>query len=108
MLKELSRSTPCSHGEIHLKPYRVGQCFKTKKEVVDYMHAHAVNTRRSLYLAKNDKIRIRVKCGGVVGQSTETVQCGGPSTRSKVKCKGQSTETVQCGGPSTRSKVKCK
>ncbi|CAI9287827.1 unnamed protein product [Lactuca saligna] len=83
MLKELSRSTPCSHGEIHLKPYRVGQCFKTKKEVVDYMHAHAVNTRRSLYLAKNDKIRIRVKCGGVVGQSTETVQCGGPSTRSK-------------------------
>ncbi|CAI9289106.1 unnamed protein product [Lactuca saligna] len=83
MLKELSRSTPCSHGEIHLKPYRVGQCFKTKKEVVDYMHAHAVNTRRSLYLAKNDKIEIRVKCGGVVGQFTETVQCGGPSTRSK-------------------------
>ncbi|CAI9285874.1 unnamed protein product [Lactuca saligna] len=24
MLKELSRLTPCSHGEIHLKPYRVG------------------------------------------------------------------------------------
>ncbi|CAI9274730.1 unnamed protein product [Lactuca saligna] len=67
MLKELSRSTTCSHGEIHLKPYRVGQCFKTKKEVVDYMHAHAVNTSRSLYIAKNDKIRIRVKCGGVVG-----------------------------------------
>nr|KAJ0210468.1 hypothetical protein LSAT_V11C400206000 [Lactuca sativa] len=36
------------------------------------------------------------------------IQCGGPSTRSNVKCKGQSTETVQCGGPSTRSKVKCK
>ncbi|XP_052622279.1 uncharacterized protein LOC111888944 [Lactuca sativa] len=72
------------------------------------MHAHAVNTRRSLSLAKNDKIKIRVKCGGVVGQSTETVQCGGPSTSSKVKCKGQSTETVECGGPSTRSKVKCK
>nr|KAJ0200557.1 hypothetical protein LSAT_V11C600303890 [Lactuca sativa] len=88
--------------------YQVGQCFKTKKEVVDYMHAHAVNTRRSLYLAKNDKIRIRVKCGGVVGQSSETVQCGGLLTRSKVKCKGQSTETVECGGPSTRSKVKCK
>ncbi|CAI9300537.1 unnamed protein product [Lactuca saligna] len=83
MLKELSRSTPCSHEEIHLKPYRVRQCFKKQKEVVDYMHAHAVNTRRSLYLAKNDKIRIRVKCGGVVGQFTETIQCGGPSTRSK-------------------------
>ncbi|CAI9277817.1 unnamed protein product [Lactuca saligna] len=25
MLKELSRSSPCLHGEIHLKPYRVGQ-----------------------------------------------------------------------------------
>nr|KAJ0189402.1 hypothetical protein LSAT_V11C800437350 [Lactuca sativa] len=51
---------------------------------------------------------IKVKCGGVVGQSTETVQCGRPSTRSKVKCKRQSTETVECDGPSTRSKVKCR
>nr|KAJ0191861.1 hypothetical protein LSAT_V11C800403850 [Lactuca sativa] len=83
MLKELSRSNPCSHGEIHLKQYRVGQYLKTKKEVVDYIHAHVVNIRRSLYLAKNDKIRIRIKCGGVVGQSTKTVECGGPSTRSR-------------------------
>nr|KAJ0208381.1 hypothetical protein LSAT_V11C500271910 [Lactuca sativa] len=27
---------------------------------------HAIKTRRSIYLAKNDKIGIRVKCGGVV------------------------------------------
>ncbi|CAI9263530.1 unnamed protein product [Lactuca saligna] len=31
MLKEMSSSTSCSHGEIHLKPYRVGQCFKKKR-----------------------------------------------------------------------------
>nr|KAJ0209013.1 hypothetical protein LSAT_V11C400187450 [Lactuca sativa] len=32
MLKEMSKSTTCSHGEIYLKPCRVGQSFKTKKE----------------------------------------------------------------------------
>ncbi|CAI9272845.1 unnamed protein product [Lactuca saligna] len=68
LLKELSKSSTCSHGEVHVKPFQIGQVFKTKVDVKNYMNSHAVATRRSLYLAKNDKIRIRVKCKGVVNR----------------------------------------
>ncbi|CAI9300503.1 unnamed protein product [Lactuca saligna] len=68
LLKELSKSSTCSHGEVHVKPFQIGQVFKTKLDVKNYMNSHAVATRRSLYLAKNDKIRIRVKCKGVVSK----------------------------------------
>ncbi|CAI9300007.1 unnamed protein product [Lactuca saligna] len=60
LLKELSKSSTCSHGEVHVKPFQIGQVFKTKCDVKNYMDSHAVATRRSLYLAKNDKIWIRV------------------------------------------------
>ena len=53
------------------------------------MNSHAIATRRSLYLAKNDKIRIRVKCKGVVSKPSTGVDSGGPSTRSRAKCKGK-------------------
>ncbi|KAL4568397.1 hypothetical protein LXL04_024008 [Taraxacum kok-saghyz] len=78
-LKELSSSRKCSHGEVHKKAFRVGQSFKI---IVDL-----VQSRRRLYLAKNDEIRIRFKCNGVVDQSKES--SGGPSTRSKMKCDGK-------------------
>nr|KAJ0207725.1 hypothetical protein LSAT_V11C500268550 [Lactuca sativa] len=68
----------------------------------DYQYAGFYEDERTKMLKELN--RIMVICGGVVVQSTEIVQCGGPSTRSKVKCKGQSTETVECGGPSNRSK----
>ncbi|CAI9276085.1 unnamed protein product [Lactuca saligna] len=66
LLKELSKLSTCSHGEVHVKPFQIGHVFKTKLDVKNYMNSHAVATRRSLYLAKNDKIQIRVKCKGVV------------------------------------------
>nr|KAJ0189063.1 hypothetical protein LSAT_V11C800434450 [Lactuca sativa] len=81
LLKELSKSSTCSHGEVHV--------FKTKRDVKNYMNSHAIATRRSLYLAKNDKIRIRVKCKGVVSKPSKVVDGGGPSTRSREKCKGK-------------------
>nr|KAJ0220763.1 hypothetical protein LSAT_V11C200050740 [Lactuca sativa] len=89
LLKELSKSSTCSHGEVHVKPFQIGQVFKTKVDVKNYMNSHAVATRRSLYLAKNDKIRIRVKCKGVVSKPSTGVDSGGPSTRSRAKCKGK-------------------
>nr|KAJ0196128.1 hypothetical protein LSAT_V11C700353450 [Lactuca sativa] len=89
LLKELSKSSTCSHGEVHVKPFQIGQVFKTKVDVKNYMNSHAVATRRSLYLAKNDKIRIRVKCKGVVSKPSTGVDSGEPSTRSKAKCKGK-------------------
>ncbi|CAI9287303.1 unnamed protein product [Lactuca saligna] len=66
LLKELSKSSTCSHGEVHVKPFQIGQVFKTKFDVKNYMNSHAIAIRRSLYLAKNVKIRIRVKCKGVL------------------------------------------
>nr|KAJ0202464.1 hypothetical protein LSAT_V11C600303020 [Lactuca sativa] len=80
MLKELSKSSRCSHGEVNV--------FKTKCDVKNFMDTHAVEIR-SLYLAKNDKIRIRVKSKGVVSQSSKVVDSGGPLTRSRAKCKGK-------------------
>nr|KAJ0201562.1 hypothetical protein LSAT_V11C600322270 [Lactuca sativa] len=82
LLKELSKSSTCSHGEVHVKPFQIGQVFKTKHDVKNYMNSHAVATRRSLYLAKNDKIQIRVK-------PSKVVDGGGLSTRSREKCKGK-------------------
>nr|KAJ0211156.1 hypothetical protein LSAT_V11C400183650 [Lactuca sativa] len=89
LLKELSKSSTCSHGEVHVKPFQIGQVFKTKRDVKNYMNSHVVAIRRSLYLAKNDKIWIRVKCKGVVSNPSKVVDGSGPSTRSRAKCKGK-------------------
>nr|KAJ0206345.1 hypothetical protein LSAT_V11C500238400 [Lactuca sativa] len=89
LLKELSKSSTCSHGEVHVKPFQIGQVFKTKLDVKNYLNSHAIAIRRSLYLVKNDKIRIRVKCKGVVSKPSTGVDGGGPSTRSRAKCKGK-------------------
>lgn len=66
----------------------MGQVFKTKNDVKTFMILHVVSSRRALYFEKNEKIRIQVKCDGVVG---EPGQNGGrPSTSSKVERKGKS------------------
>nr|KAJ0188378.1 hypothetical protein LSAT_V11C900469810 [Lactuca sativa] len=89
LVKELSNSSTCSHGEVHVKPFQIGQVFKTMCDVKNYMKSHVVATRRSLHLAKNDKIQIRVKCKGVVSKLSKAVDGSGPSTRSREKCKGK-------------------
>nr|KAJ0207346.1 hypothetical protein LSAT_V11C500276150 [Lactuca sativa] len=45
--------------------------------------------KRSIYLSKNDKIRIRMKCKGVVSQSSKVVDSGGPSTKSRENRNGK-------------------
>ncbi|CAI9266958.1 unnamed protein product [Lactuca saligna] len=85
LLKELSILSRCSHGEAHIKPFQIGQVFKTKLDVKNFMNSHVIETRRYLYLAKDDKIRIRVKCKGVVSKPSKAVDGSGPSTRSREK-----------------------
>ncbi|KAL4592740.1 hypothetical protein LXL04_005744 [Taraxacum kok-saghyz] len=87
MLMELNRPSTCSEGVIHTKPFIAGQLFKTKEDVKSLVRLHAVNSRRALHLTKNDKIRVRITCKGVVGESGDG--SGGPATRSKVKGKGK-------------------
>ncbi|CAI9263460.1 unnamed protein product [Lactuca saligna] len=45
LLKELSKSSTCSYREVHVKPFQIGQVFKTKIDVKNYMNSHAVATR---------------------------------------------------------------
>ncbi|KAL4566631.1 hypothetical protein LXL04_030751 [Taraxacum kok-saghyz] len=87
MLMELNRPSTCSEGVVHTKPFIACQLFKTKEDVKSLVRLHAVNSRRALHLAKNDKIRVRITCKGVVGESGDG--SGGPATRSKVKGKGK-------------------
>ncbi|CAI9288005.1 unnamed protein product [Lactuca saligna] len=64
LLKELSKSSTCSHGEVHVKPFQIGQVFKTKVDVKNYMNSHAVATRRlstwkAMYFNKIDPLNGR-------------------------------------------------
>ncbi|GKF18756.1 ATP-dependent (S)-NAD(P)H-hydrate dehydratase isoform X3, partial [Tanacetum coccineum] len=40
----------------------VGQTFPTAADVKERVRLHSIETRRKLFLAKNDKLRIRAKC----------------------------------------------
>ncbi|KAK4391946.1 hypothetical protein Sango_1972400 [Sesamum angolense] len=44
--------------------FEIGMIFSTKKELRDAVHCHAVSTKRSLKIIKNDKRRIYAKCLG--------------------------------------------
>lgn len=72
----------------------MGQTFKSKEDISRFIKIHSVETMREIKLAKNDKIRMRVKCEGRVGQSGES--SGGPSTRSKGKSKMDSSKKEYC------------
>ncbi|CAI9265139.1 unnamed protein product [Lactuca saligna] len=67
MLKDIGKTKACSEGVVHLKAFTLEQNFKTKKDVKDYINKHVVETKRDLHFEKkNEKIRIRAKCRGVV------------------------------------------
>ena len=83
MLKILAKPVICSHGEVHLPAFRLGQKFKNKEDVKQLVKLHSIHTKRALYFDKNDKTRIRVKCKGVVVDLTQS----GPWTKAKLNCK---------------------
>lgn len=87
----------------------VGREFGDKKTITDLVAAHAIATRRQLYIWKNDKMRVRVVCRGKCptfrypneGPKASGLKCG-PSP-SKLKCiagkmvKSTTCETSACG-----------
>ncbi|KAL4563049.1 hypothetical protein LXL04_027080 [Taraxacum kok-saghyz] len=83
MLKNLAKPVICSHGEVHLPAFRLGQKFKNKDDVKQLVKLHSIHTKKALYFEKNDKTRIRVKCNGVVADLTQS----GPWTKSKLNCR---------------------
>ncbi|GKE35935.1 zinc finger, SWIM-type containing protein, partial [Tanacetum coccineum] len=51
-----------SDDNIVFKHFFVGQTFPTAAEVKERVRLHSIETRRKLFLEKNDKVRIRAKC----------------------------------------------
>ncbi|CAI9272632.1 unnamed protein product [Lactuca saligna] len=66
VLKNLAKEKRCSLGNVHKASFYVGQKFKSKKELKEKIDMHALETRRNLYYKKNDKLRLRALCRGVV------------------------------------------
>nr|KAJ0200453.1 hypothetical protein LSAT_V11C600323530 [Lactuca sativa] len=78
MLRDIRNAKSCSEVVVHPKAYTLGQKFKTKKDVKEYINKHVVETKRDLHFEKNDITRIRAKCRGVVPDMS-----GGPWTKSR-------------------------
>nr|KAJ0227985.1 hypothetical protein LSAT_V11C100023200 [Lactuca sativa] len=66
VLNNLAKEKRCSLGNVQKASFYVGQKFKSKKELKEKIDMHALETRRNLYYKKNDNLRLRVLCRGVV------------------------------------------
>ncbi|XP_023757288.1 uncharacterized protein LOC111905781 [Lactuca sativa] len=73
MLRDIRKEKSCSEGVVHQKAFTLGQKFKTKKDVKEYINKHAVETKRDLHFEKNDKTRIRAKCRGVASDMSANI-----------------------------------
>ncbi|GJS34893.1 RNA-directed DNA polymerase, eukaryota [Tanacetum coccineum] len=61
-LKQLRKQNKPKHGDVHKYYFYVGQEFVSREKVKDRVHRHSVETRRELFLKKNDKQRVRAEC----------------------------------------------
>nr|KAJ0201766.1 hypothetical protein LSAT_V11C600334450 [Lactuca sativa] len=95
VLKNLAKEKRCSLGNIHKASFYVGQKFKSKKELKEKIDMHALETRRNLYYKKNDKLRLRALCRGVVPVINASGVVG-LNTKNKSKGKEVNSEKVNC------------
>lgn len=66
-LKELRKQLgKNAEGVKNVTYFYVGKTFGTAKEAKDLIKLHSIETRRSIMLKKNDKLRIRVECYGTI------------------------------------------
>ena len=66
-LKHLKKQSDDKDGGLHKVHFFVGQEFTSAAEVKDMVHKHSIETRRSLYFKKNDKVRVRAElCSNIV------------------------------------------
>ncbi|CAI9277450.1 unnamed protein product [Lactuca saligna] len=66
LLKSILKPIACSSSEVHTKAFKIGQTFKEKEKIKEAIANYSVKEMRDLHYVKNDKIRIRVKCRGIV------------------------------------------
>ncbi|GJV89066.1 transposase, MuDR [Tanacetum coccineum] len=63
-LKQIKKAKESEDNIVHKHFFFVGQTFASADDVKERVRLHSIETRRQLYLAKNDKVRIRAKCFG--------------------------------------------
>nr|KAJ0227649.1 hypothetical protein LSAT_V11C100003630 [Lactuca sativa] len=95
VLKNLAKEKRCSLGNVHKASFYVGQKFKSMKELKEKIDMHALETRRNLYYKKNDKLRLRALCRGVVPVINASGVVG-LNTKNKSKGKEVNSKKVNC------------
>ncbi|GJU84177.1 mutator type transposase, partial [Tanacetum coccineum] len=65
-LKQLMKQNQINEGGLHKVHFYVGQEFPSSAEVKELVHKHSIETRRELFLKKNDKVRLRAECRGTI------------------------------------------
>ncbi|GJV38114.1 hypothetical protein Tco_1410591 [Tanacetum coccineum] len=89
-LKEIKKANESADNIVFKHFFYVGQTFSTPAEVKERVRLHSIETRRKLFLAKNDKLRIRVKCLGKI--HVFTLDGEGPSNTKEVAPKKKTTK----------------
>nr|GEW53914.1 putative reverse transcriptase domain-containing protein [Tanacetum cinerariifolium] len=89
-LKQLRKQEKTKDGYVPNTVFFVGKEFTTADDVKMDIHKLSIETRRELFLKKNDKVRVRVECRGTIPVFEDTPQNGpsdgGPSQASgKIK-----------------------
>ncbi|GJR62953.1 mutator type transposase [Tanacetum coccineum] len=75
-IKQNKRQNKVKEGGLHKVNFCVGQEFPNSVVVKDLMHRHSIETKRELYLKKNDKVRVRVVCRGTILVFTNSCDIG--------------------------------
>nr|GEV60217.1 hypothetical protein [Tanacetum cinerariifolium] len=65
-LKQLMKQNQINEGGLHKVYFYVGQEFPSSVEVKELVHKHSIETKRELFLKKNDKVRLRAECRGTI------------------------------------------
>nr|GEW07338.1 hypothetical protein [Tanacetum cinerariifolium] len=90
-LKQLGKQGKTKDGYVPNIVFFVGKEFATADDVKKDIHKLSIETRRKLFLKKNDKVRVRAECRGTIPVFEDTPQHGpsdgGPSQASGAKSK---------------------
>ncbi|GJY71350.1 zinc finger, SWIM-type containing protein [Tanacetum coccineum] len=106
-LKQLRKQGKIKDGFVPNTVFFVGKNFATADDVKKDIHKLSIETRRELFLKKNDKVRVRAECRGTILVFEDTPQHvpsdGGPSQASGssqktkwTKAKVSESKGIQC------------
>ncbi|GKE36093.1 mutator type transposase, partial [Tanacetum coccineum] len=74
-LRELKRKGKANGDGNIMNFFYVGQEFPNREEVKNRIRAHALETRRQITIVKNDNVRVRAKCLGIIPTLDDADMC---------------------------------